>query len=73
MELPVKNLVLTIGIASALLLGACGKKEEAAPAGESPAPAATPPPATTPAPTTAPADQTAPTTPSEQPAEQPKQ
>ena len=66
-----KNLLLTIGIASALMLGACGKKEEA----ESPAPAATPP-ATTPAPTTTPADPA--TAPTEQPAEpapaeQPKQ
>jgi len=61
----VKNLVLSIGIASALLLGACGKKDEDA----APAPAATPPPATTPAPTTPPADQSQPTTPAEQPAE----
>jgi hypothetical protein len=67
MESPVKNLLLSIGIASALLLGACGKKDEA----ESPAPAATPP-ATTPAPTTTPADPaTEPTEPA--PAEQPSQ
>jgi hypothetical protein len=78
LELPVKNLVLSIGIASALLLAACGKKEEAAPAPESQAPAATPPPATAPS-TTTPATGTTPTdpaqpAPAEQPAtEQPKQ
>jgi hypothetical protein len=73
MELPVKNLVLTIGIASALLLGACGKKDEDAPATQpqTTAPAATPP-ATTPAPTTTPADPaTTPTEPA--PADQPSQ
>jgi hypothetical protein len=71
MELPVKNLVLTIGIASALLLGACGKKDEDAPATQpqTTAPAATPP-AT--APTTTPADPaTTPTEPA--PADQPSQ
>lgn len=63
MELPVKNLLLTIGIASALMLGACGKKEET----ESPAPAATPP-ATTPAdPATTPTEQPAEPAPADQP------
>ena len=42
MELHVKNLILTVGIASVLLIAACGKKEEAAapaaaPATEAPA------------------------------------
>ena len=44
MELLVKNLILSLGIASALMLAACGKKEEAAaPAVEAaPAPVAAP-------------------------------
>ena len=72
MELHVKNLILTIGIASTLLFAACGKKEEpatpAAPATEAPAPVATPPGSTT----TPPAGEQAPTTTEQQP-EQPKQ
>jgi len=44
---PVKNLILSLGIASTLLVAACGKKEEAAaPAADAAAPAATTPVAT---------------------------
>lgn len=72
MELHVKNLMLSFGIASALLIAACGKKEEpaapAAPAAEAPAPTATPPASTT----TPPAGEQAPATTEQQP-EQPKQ
>jgi hypothetical protein len=32
-----RNVVLALGLASALILAACGKKEEAAPAAEAPA------------------------------------
>ena len=69
-----KNLILTIGIASALLIAACGKKDEpAAPPAqgtEAPAtaPTATPPGSTT----TPPAGEQAPATTEQQP-EQPKQ
>jgi hypothetical protein len=78
MELHVKNLILTLGIASALLLAACGKKEEAAapaaaPAATEAAPAATAPAATdAAAPAAAPATSEAAKT-EEKPAEQPKQ
>jgi len=73
MELHVKNLILSLGITSALLIAACGKKEEAAaPAAEAPAPAAAP---ATEAPAAAPATEApaAATQPTEKPAEQPKQ
>jgi hypothetical protein len=69
MELPVKNLVLTLAIASALLIAACGKKDEqapAAPATQNPAPTATPPTTTPP-----PAEGTQPNDPAAQPAEPP--
>ena len=62
-----KNLLLTLGIASALLIAACGKKDEqeapAAPAMQNQAPATTPPPA----------EGTQPNDPAAQPAEQPEQ
>ena len=65
-----KNLLLTLGIASALLIAACGKKDEqeapAAPATQNPAPTATPPSTTPP-----PAEGTQPSDPAAQPAEQP--
>jgi len=75
LEFPVKKLILPIGIAAALLIAACGKKEEAAPSAQTtPAPAATQPaaPATT---ETAPAQTPSATTeqPAAAPAEQPKQ
>ena len=71
LELPVKKIILPIGVA-ALLIAACGKKEETAPTSEATPPAATAPAAApTPAPTETPA---APAT-TEQPAatEAPKQ
>jgi len=60
----VKNVILTLGIASALLFAACGKKEEAAAPAAEAAPAT--PAATEAAPAAVPAEQT-------QTTEQPKQ
>jgi hypothetical protein len=73
MESHVKNLLLSLGIASTLLIAACGKKEEQtapAPEAQTAPPAAAPAPTST-APATAPADQPADQT-TEKPAEQPK-
>ncbi|THD02087.1 hypothetical protein B1810_16540 [Panacagrimonas perspica] len=50
-----RNVFLAMGLASALILSACGKKEEAAPAMEPAAPAAAPAEAA-PAPEAAPAE-----------------
>jgi hypothetical protein len=69
MELPVKNLLLSLGIASALMLAACGKKDEDAPVTQpqSTAPTATPPAG----PTTTPADPAVTEEPADEPADQP--
>jgi hypothetical protein len=52
---PMRNVFLAIGLASALILSACHKKEEAAPAEAAPAPEAAPAEAA-PAPEAAPAE-----------------
>ncbi len=69
MELHVKNLILTLGLASTLLIAACGKKEEAAaPAADAVAPVAAPATTDAAAPAAAPA-----TTEAAKTEEQPKQ
>jgi hypothetical protein len=74
MELHVKNLILTFGLAAALFIAACGKKEEQAPTQAPPSGATqqpTPPPAAPADPgsgtvTTTPTEPTQPAQPTEQ-------